>query len=311
MVAMNVWPTDGADGSVATEARWRKMGRHWAPTGVLPGVGGMMKPSLAGTALTVLDGAAWVDGHFAELLGTQVLTVTANGIAVVRFDPAANTAELVWRDGVTVPAQSPTGVYEMLIASVTGSVGTDRRTIARLGSAIPTGVDVFRNSVPLNAQWSTFAWAPSDVIRNAGWWNSAAPTKFTVPATQPAATWYEWYCGYEFAIAGPEGDVRNALPWKNGGGSGGYGHAQANRSGYGLMGNYSIPMRLDPGDYIELYIFLATWPITINNLRCGLREIYTQPLGTTALAETREPVDSSWQPASPDDVVIIHLEDQE
>ena len=135
MPSLSVWPTDGADGSVANEARWRKMGRHWTPTGVLAGVGGQLKPTLAGTSLTVADGAAWVDGHYCELLGSQVLTVTANGIAVVRFDPAANTAELVWRDGVTVPAQSPTGVFEMLIASTTGSVLADRRAIVGAGNA--------------------------------------------------------------------------------------------------------------------------------------------------------------------------------
>lgn len=130
MVAMTVWPTDASDGSVATEARWRKMARHWAPTGVAPGVGGELKPTLAFPNLTVADGAAWVDGHYAELLGSQVLAATANGIAVVRFDPAANMAELVWRDGVTTPAQSPTGVYEMLVAQVTGSVLVDRRAMA-------------------------------------------------------------------------------------------------------------------------------------------------------------------------------------
>jgi hypothetical protein len=127
MVAMNVWPTDGADGSVATEARWRKMGRHWAPNGVAPGIGGELAPTLAGTNLTIKNGAAWVDGHFCELAGDQVLTVTANGLAVVRFDPAANTAELVYRDGVTSPAQSLTGVWEMAVAQIVGSALVDRR----------------------------------------------------------------------------------------------------------------------------------------------------------------------------------------
>ena len=134
MVALNVWPTDAADGSVANEARWRKMGRVWASSGVV-NTGGKLAPSLAGTALTVADGAAWVDGHYAELLGSQVLTVTANGIAVVRFDPAANTAELVYRDGVSTPAQSPTGVYELLIAQITGSALVDKRVVLGAGGA--------------------------------------------------------------------------------------------------------------------------------------------------------------------------------
>jgi hypothetical protein len=123
MVAMSVWPTDGADGSVASEARWRKMGRLWAPSGIA----GNMTPTLAYPNLTIQPGAAWVDGHYAELASSQVLTATTNGLAVVRFDPAANTAELLWRDGVSVPAQSPTGVWELPIAKTVGGVLTDLR----------------------------------------------------------------------------------------------------------------------------------------------------------------------------------------
>lgn len=128
MVAMNVWPTDAADGSVANEARWRKMARGWQPTGVNAGVGGEMVPTLAGMNLTVKSGSAWVDGHYCELLGDQVLAVTPNGLAVVRFDPAANSAQLLYLDGATVPAQSPTGIYEMPIAQIVGSGMVDKRS---------------------------------------------------------------------------------------------------------------------------------------------------------------------------------------
>lgn len=150
MVAMNVWPTDAADGSVSSEARWRKMGRLWAPTAVDPAAGAGMAPTLAFPNLTVKAGACWVDGHFCELPGDQVLAVTANGLVVVRFDPAANTAELLYRDGVTVPNQSPTGVYEMPLARMAASALTDLRAFnnqARFGGSwartanqsIPTG----------------------------------------------------------------------------------------------------------------------------------------------------------------------------
>ena len=64
MVAMNVWPTDAADGSVANEARWRKMGRLWAPPSIDPAAGAAMAPTLAFPNLTVKAGACWVDGHF-------------------------------------------------------------------------------------------------------------------------------------------------------------------------------------------------------------------------------------------------------
>jgi hypothetical protein len=127
MVMMSVWPTDAADGSVASEARWRKMARTWAPSGVVAGQGGEMAPSLAGTNLTVRSGACWVDGHYCELGGDQVLTVTANGLAVVRFDPAANSAELIYRDGATTPNQNPTGTWEQPIAKLAGSALSDQR----------------------------------------------------------------------------------------------------------------------------------------------------------------------------------------
>lgn len=128
MVAMNVWPTDAADGSVASEARWRKMARAWTPPGVIP-TGTVLAPSLAYPNLTVRAGACWVDGHFCELPGDQVLAVTANGLCVVRFDPAANTAQLLYLDGVSTPSQSPTGTWELPIAKITGSALSDMRPI--------------------------------------------------------------------------------------------------------------------------------------------------------------------------------------
>lgn len=139
MVAMNVWPTDAADGAVTSEARWRKMARMWAPSGVAAGVAGELAPSLAFPNLTVQAGSAWVDGHFTELTGSQVLTVTANGIVVVRFDPAANTAELLYRDGVSTPTQNPTGTWELLIAQISGSALSDRRTFASTSPLVQTG----------------------------------------------------------------------------------------------------------------------------------------------------------------------------
>lgn len=141
MVAMNVWPTDASDGSVATEARWRKMARLWTPSGIDPTAGSLMVPSLAATNLTVRNGACWVDGAYCELLGDQVLTASANGLAVVRFDPAANTAELLYLIGATVPTQNPTGIWELPIASVTGAAMKDLRrlTTAPAGTLLKSG----------------------------------------------------------------------------------------------------------------------------------------------------------------------------
>lgn len=137
MVAMTVWPTDAAEGSVATEARWRSMARAWTPSGVLLNVGGALAPTLTFPNLTVQAGAAWVDGHYCELPGPQVLTVTTTGLAVVRFDPAANLAELVYRSGATAPAQAPTGVWELPIALITASALLDvRPLVGRTGGSV-------------------------------------------------------------------------------------------------------------------------------------------------------------------------------
>jgi hypothetical protein len=139
MVAMNVWPTDALDGSVSNEPKWRKMARHWCPTGIADGVGTNMAPTLAFPNLTVGAGACWVDGHYCELPAQTMLTVTANGLAVVQFDPAANLAQLIWRDAATTPVQLPTGIWEVPIAKVTANALTDLRVNSLLtGQRIPS-----------------------------------------------------------------------------------------------------------------------------------------------------------------------------
>jgi hypothetical protein len=128
MALLTVWPTDAGDGSVANEARWRKMARLWVPSGVCVAVGGEMAPTLAGLNMTVKSGACYIDGHYAELAADTILPVTANGIAVVRFDPVANTAELLWRSGTGLtPTQNQNGVWEQPIAAVVASAIADRR----------------------------------------------------------------------------------------------------------------------------------------------------------------------------------------
>lgn len=175
MVAMNVWPTDAANGSVADEARWRKMARHWTPTGVCVGVGSELRPTLAFPNLTVRNGAAWVDGHFCELLGDQVLAVTANGLVVVRFDPAANTAELLYRDGVSVPSQSPTGTWEMSVAQLIGSALRDLRTMPghdpafRVTTAMnPTNISVLSSGAISLGTVASIPVAVGDYVRADG-----------------------------------------------------------------------------------------------------------------------------------------------
>jgi hypothetical protein len=130
MADMALWPSDGGDGVVATEARWRKMARLWAPSAVVKGAGGELAPTLAMPNLTIASGACWLDGHYTELGASTVLTATANGLAVARVDPTINKAEIVWRDGVTTPTQTPEGIWELPLYKTVASVGTDLRVLA-------------------------------------------------------------------------------------------------------------------------------------------------------------------------------------
>lgn len=208
MVMMSVWPTDAADGSVSSEARWRKMGRVWTPSGVIRGAGGAMAPTLAGVNLTVQSGACWVDGHYCELAGSQVLAVTANGLVVVRFDPAANTAELLYRDGVTVPAQNPTGVFELGIAAVVGSALVDWRTrwadgttvVTATGQPNPSGAPLMNDAAYGAALAARAMYLPAVASLTGGWGSGlrqigAIPIP-AVPATFPGPFGNLIHCDY-------------------------------------------------------------------------------------------------------------------
>jgi hypothetical protein len=147
MVALDVWPTEAGAGIVATEARWRKMGRMWTPTGV--GTAGALAPSRSGTTLTIQPGAVWLDGHYAELLTAQTLTITTSGIAVVRWDPASSTVELLWRDAVLTPTVDFAGVYEFVIYQLQASgVGRDMRVFLP-GVWVPYTPELRGNSGPV------------------------------------------------------------------------------------------------------------------------------------------------------------------
>jgi hypothetical protein len=189
MVAMNVWPTDAADGSVSNEPKWRKMARHWCPTGIADGVGTNMAPTLAFPNLTVGAGACWIDGHFCELPAQTMLTVTANGLAVVQFDPAANLAQLIWRDGATTPVQLPTGVWELPIAKVASNALTDLRVNSLVASQkIPSFATAAARAAavpaPMLNQLTMRDDAPTviEVWNGAAWVNQEVPQPVITPA---------------------------------------------------------------------------------------------------------------------------------
>ena len=134
MAEMVGYPTDGAEGSVATEAKWRAMARLWAPSGVVAGSGGELAPTLGAGVINVAVGAAWVDGHYCELTTPASESSTANGLLVVRFTPADNLFELVYRDGVSAPTQTD-AIWELPIARMTGGVMTDIRRLIPVGGS--------------------------------------------------------------------------------------------------------------------------------------------------------------------------------
>jgi len=140
MPDLTVWPTDGADGAVSSEARWRKMARLWIPSGVDASPLGLGAPTglaptlAAGPVINVAIGAAWLDGHYAELATPASIPATANGLLVVRFTPADNHAELLYRDAATLPTQT-LATWELPIAQMTAGALTDKRVFADPQSA--------------------------------------------------------------------------------------------------------------------------------------------------------------------------------
>src|SRR5215510_10942152 len=129
MPDMDVWPTDGAAGSVSSELRWRKMARLWTNTGV-ENLATLTPTLAAGPVVNVTAGRCWVDGHLCELTAPAAVPVTAGpGILVVRFTPADNHAELVYRDGVSVPTQTD-ATFEMPLILMSGGSMFERRALA-------------------------------------------------------------------------------------------------------------------------------------------------------------------------------------
>jgi hypothetical protein len=183
MPDLTVWPTDGADGSVSSEARWRKMARLWIPSGVKDPAA--LAPTLAaGPTINVTTGGAWLDGHYAELTTPASIPATANGILVVRLTVGDNRAELLYRDGVSVPTQTD-ATWELVIAGMSAGTMTDRRPIMSLAtelSVVPTA------GIAVSALWPAGSAVPGT---NLGLWATGlylATASFDVNVTTISAT---------------------------------------------------------------------------------------------------------------------------
>jgi len=117
------------------------MARFWVPSGVdnTPlGVGGgasALAPTLvAGPTINVAIGSCWMDGHYAELTTPASVPASANGLLVVRFTPADNHAELLYRDAAVLPPTQTAATWELAIASMAAGAMADRRIQLRAGA---------------------------------------------------------------------------------------------------------------------------------------------------------------------------------
>jgi hypothetical protein len=133
------------------------MGRLWVPTGVdvgLSGIGGgagALAPTLvAGPAVNVAIGGAWIDGHYAELTAPASVPVTASGLVCVRFTPADNRAELLYRDAATVLTMTD-ATFELPIARMTAGALQDIRWPANVRGELAYVVNSTGVPVPVSA----------------------------------------------------------------------------------------------------------------------------------------------------------------
>lgn len=174
MPDLTVWPTDGADGAVSSEARWRKMGRLWVPSGVdmsplgIGGGSGALAPTLAaGPTINVAIGGCWLDGHYAELTTPASVPATATGLLVVRFTPADNHAELLYRDAATVPTQT-LATWELPIAKMTAGTMSDLRRSVALGGSFQPPACILQNTTYVPVQGTTTVPYPTEVLDTDG-----------------------------------------------------------------------------------------------------------------------------------------------
>lgn len=119
-MAEEFFPFDSGPGADSTEARWRRMARVFAQSGVVGGIGDdAYAAAISGLTLTIKRRAAtgiaeaWVDGHMHRLITSDwSVDVPANTATtaridriVLRLDSVANTVNLARVQGT--PAASP------------------------------------------------------------------------------------------------------------------------------------------------------------------------------------------------------------
>lgn len=282
MPDLTVWPTDGADGSVSSEARWRKMARGWMPSGVddaAGGFGSLAATLVAGPTINVAAGACWLDGHYAELVTPTSVPATANGLLVVRFTPADNHAELLWRDAAVAPTQT-LATWELVLAQMTAGVIGDRRQFARYGGLFPMPACILRStaaqSMPSGTSVVQFtAGVSNEVVDTHGMHDPAvSPNRITAPmrGIYACKAWAAWA-----STAGVSTNYRHMAIANQAGGTLANGRIpMANATASPSENTVAVDYVFAPGDYINL-IVIQDSGVALNLASVQLSMIYLGP----------------------------------
>jgi hypothetical protein len=146
----NYFPFDTGPGSTATAARWRLMARLYRGSGVIYGFLNNCAATIAGSVVTVQMGAVWVDGYYGEIDTPKAVTVSGNGMVVIRMDPTARQVLVMFVANQTIPTRNLSGIYEVPIMQVTGATGKDIRQFAQANASPKISGGVYRSGA-----WNT------------------------------------------------------------------------------------------------------------------------------------------------------------
>jgi hypothetical protein len=95
------FPWDPGYGAQANAARWRKMGKLWAPDGVVQGYLNQLNCTGTLPNVQIQTGAVFVNGYYAEVQNPQSFTMGTNGTIVAQVNYANEVAALIYRDTIT------------------------------------------------------------------------------------------------------------------------------------------------------------------------------------------------------------------
>jgi hypothetical protein len=141
------------------------MARPWVPSGVDSsllglGAGNGLAPTLAaGPTINVTAGGCWLDGHYAELATPASIPATANGLLVVRFTPADNHAELLYRDAAVTCTQT-LATWELPVAQMVAGAMNDIRWFANTSGELA----ISQNTGTVAMTASHTAASPIDIV---------------------------------------------------------------------------------------------------------------------------------------------------